>query len=87
MHDLSVFWLRFATVLYSAGLFHAILSILKHKATLFRPALGIFGAGVLFHFVSLVESAMVSGTFPAHNFFETISACGFFLFTAQTQRT
>jgi ABC-type uncharacterized transport system permease subunit len=77
MHDLSVFWLRFATVLYSVGLFHAILSILKHKATVFRPALGIFCAGVLFHFVSLVESAIVSGTFPAHNFFETISACGF----------
>jgi ABC-type transport system involved in cytochrome c biogenesis permease subunit len=79
MYDLSVFWLRFATLLYSVGLLHAILSIVRHKGTLFKPALGLFSAGALLHFVSLVESALAAGTFPAHNFFETVSICGFLI--------
>jgi ABC-type transport system involved in cytochrome c biogenesis permease subunit len=79
MHDLSVFWLRFATILYAAGLLHAILSILNRKTTLFGPALVAFCAGVLFHFVSLVELAVINRTFPAHNFFETVSVCGFLI--------
>src|SRR5687768_1640187 len=79
MHDMSVFWLRFATVLYAAGLLPAILSILKRKSTCFLPALAAFCAGVLLHFVSLVESFLVPGTFPVHTFFETISLCGFLI--------
>ena len=42
-------------------------------------ALGTFAAGALFHFVSLVEYSVREGHFPANNFFESASLCGFLL--------
>ncbi len=79
MQDFSILWLRVAAGLYSVGLIHAILTVLRRKLEIFRVALGTFAAGSLFHFVSLVEYSLREGHFPANNFFESVSLCGFLL--------
>lgn len=77
MQETSIFWLRVATILYAAGLVHAILTILRKQSRLFRPALSLFTVGVVLHMVALVELTMAVGHLPADNFYETVSICGF----------
>ncbi len=70
-------WLRVAAGLYSVGLLHAILTILRRSATLFRPAVATFTAGALFHFVALVERSRAVHHLPVDNFHESASVCAF----------
>ncbi len=78
MPDLSVFWLRCAAVLYSLGLLHALLAIMnRRRERLFRLALGAVYTGLVLHLVSIVELAAVRGRFPANDFYESVSFCGF----------
>ena len=44
MADMSVIWLRVAAALYSLGLLHAILTLVRRRENLFRVALGAFSA-------------------------------------------
>ena len=75
MQELSIFWLRVAVVLYGIGLAHALVTVLRREATLFRPALGAFIVGVILHGVSMVERWFAVGHLPAENFFESASLC------------
>jgi ABC-type uncharacterized transport system permease subunit len=75
MHEMSTLWLRVAAVLYSAGLTHALLTVLRSRANLFPLAQATFRVGVVVHAVSIVEEAIYTGSFPANNFFESISLC------------
>ncbi|MCC7499673.1 MAG: cytochrome c biogenesis protein CcsA [Bryobacterales bacterium] len=77
MHESSIFWLRVAVVLYSVGLLHAILTVLRKQSHLFRIALATFRIGAVFHFVSLVELARLVGHVPVNNFYESASLCAF----------
>jgi ABC-type uncharacterized transport system permease subunit len=79
MHEMSVFWLRAAAVLYSVGLLHALLSILNSRVQIFPIALRAFSAGLVLHIVSLVELTRHMGGFPVNNFYETASVCGLFI--------
>jgi ABC-type uncharacterized transport system permease subunit len=79
MHEMSVIWLRVAAVLYAVGLIHAILTILKRRAKLFRLAFITFCGGLSLHFVSIVEEAAYTGHFPANNFYESISLCAYLI--------
>jgi ABC-type uncharacterized transport system permease subunit len=79
MHEMSVLWLRVAAVLYAVGLLHAILTILKRRAKLFRLAFITFCGGLTLHFVSIVEEAAYTGHFPANNFYESISLCAYLI--------
>ena len=45
MAEMSVIWLRVAAVLYSLGLLHAILTLVRKREHLFRVALAAFAAG------------------------------------------
>jgi ABC-type transport system involved in cytochrome c biogenesis permease subunit len=72
---MSIFWLRVAAALYSCGLVYALLVIFKRGTRLFFPALAAFGAGTVFHLVSLVELRVELGHFPLSNFYETTSLC------------
>jgi ABC-type uncharacterized transport system permease subunit len=78
MHETSIFWLRVAAVLYAVGLAHAIATILRKDNKMFRVALPAFRIAVALHAVAIVELARAIGHFPADNFYETISLCGFF---------
>ncbi|HBY60967.1 MAG TPA: hypothetical protein DEH78_14185 [Solibacterales bacterium] len=79
MHETSVFWLRVAAALYSLGLLHAILTVLRGKVQLFRPALAAFVVAFVLHAVSLVEMTWALGHLPVNNFYESVSLCGFLI--------
>src|SRR5882724_4120997 len=75
MAEMSVIWLRVAAALYSVGLVHSILAITQRKANLFRVALGAARVGVLLHFVSVVDEALIKSHCPIANLYETMSLC------------
>jgi ABC-type uncharacterized transport system permease subunit len=79
MEQASIFWLRFAALLYGVGLLHALWSLLTRDQRLWPLARICFGVGIVFHFVSLVDRAMAVEHVPADNFFETISLGGFLI--------
>src|ERR1700690_4430985 len=77
MAEMSVIWLRVAAALYSRGLLHAILTLVRRREHLFRVALGAFAMGSIFHFVSIMEEGIVNNRCPITNFYETLSMCSF----------
>ena len=77
MAEMSVIWLRVAAALYSLGLVHAILTLVRRREHLFRVALGAFALGSVFHFVSIIEEGLVMNRCPIANVYETLSMCGF----------
>src|SRR6478672_1867061 len=77
MAEMSVIWLRVAAALYSLGLVHSILTLVRRRENLFRVALGAFGIGAVFHFVSIVEEGLINNRCPIANFYETLSMCAF----------
>jgi ABC-type transport system involved in cytochrome c biogenesis permease subunit len=79
MQEMSIFWLRMAVALYSVGLLHAILTVLRRQPRLFDLAFGCFTIGTVLHMVSIVELWVTIGHLPADNFFESISLCAFVL--------
>src|SRR5215471_8499517 len=79
MAEMSVIWLRVAAALYSLGLVHAILTLVRRREHLFSIALGAFGLGSVFHFVSIVEEGVVNNRCPITNIYETLSMCAFLL--------
>ncbi len=79
MAEMSVIWLRVAAGLYSLGLLHAILTLVRRREHLFRVALTAFALGTIFHFVSIVEEGTVKGRCPITNFYETLSMCAFLM--------
>jgi ABC-type uncharacterized transport system permease subunit len=76
---MSVLWLRTAAALYSCGLLYALVYLFRKSTHFFRPALIAFGAGAVFHLVSLVELWGESGRLPLNNFYEAISLCAFLI--------
>ncbi len=79
MLEMSIVWLRVATGLYSIGLLHAILTVLRKKSGLFAVATRTFTVGVIIHFVALVELGVGSGALPVNNLNESMSLCGFLI--------
>lgn len=76
---MSVIWLRTAAALYACGLVYALTFLFRKSTRLFTPALIAFGAGTIFHFVSLVELRVETGHVPLNNFYETSSICAFLI--------
>jgi len=79
MAEIGVFWLRVAAALYSLGLLHAILTLVRRRDNLFTVALGAFGLGAVFHLVSIVDDGIASNRCPIANFYETLSMCAFLI--------
>lgn len=75
MPAMSLFWLRLAVLLYAVGLLDASLTLLRKRTRLFEPALVCFQIGIVFHFVSVVETSVAMRHLAANNFFETASLC------------
>jgi ABC-type uncharacterized transport system permease subunit len=59
---LPLFWLRVALSLYGVGLLYALVSFWGGRKVLTRITLPAVGLAMVFHFVSIVENAMFSGT-------------------------
>jgi len=79
MAEMSVIWLRVAAALYSIGLLHAILTLVRRREHLFRVALTAFGLGSVFHFVSIIEEGILKNRCPITNIYETLSMCAFLI--------
>ncbi len=79
MVEMSVIWLRVAAALYSVGLAHAIVTLVRRREHLFRVAMGAFGVGSVFHFVSIIEEGLVNNRCPITNLYETLSMCAFLI--------
>jgi len=79
MAEMSVIWLRVAAALYSVGLAHAILTLVRKREQLFRVAMGSFGVGAVFHFVSIIEEGIATNRCPITNLYETLSMCAFLI--------
>src|ERR1051325_3101626 len=79
MAEMSVIWLRVAAALYSLGLLHAILTLVRRREHLFRIALGAFTLGAVFHFVSIIVEGIVNNRCPITNIYETLSMCAFLI--------
>ncbi|HWR37192.1 MAG TPA: cytochrome c biogenesis protein CcsA [Clostridia bacterium] len=58
---MPLFWLRIATVFYGIGLLYAVLLLSKKGDWLSRIAVPAVGLGMVFHFVSLAETAILYG--------------------------
>ena len=56
---MPLLWLRIATLLYAIGLLHALLLLLKRGEWLSKIAVPAVGLGMVFHFVSLTEMALL----------------------------
>ena len=78
----STLWLRIAAVLYSLGLLHAVLTVVRRRERLFRVAMGGFTLGAVLHLVSIIEQGLAEGRCPVNNFFETMSLCAWILSAA-----
>src|SRR5215471_469626 len=76
---MPLFWLRFALILYGVGLIYAMISLWGTRQTLSRIALPLVGLGVTFHFVALVENAMLSHTWAPSSMHELESLLAFLL--------
>jgi ABC-type uncharacterized transport system permease subunit len=79
MAEMSVIWLRVAAALYSLGLVHAILTLVRRRDYLFRIALAAFGLGAVFHFVSIIEEGLAFNRCPIANLYERLSMCAFLI--------
>ena len=58
---MPLLWLRFATILYGVGLLYALLLLTKRGEWLSRIAVPAVGLGMVLHFVSLTEVAVLDG--------------------------
>src|SRR5579864_4898428 len=79
MHEMGVFWLRAATVLYGVGLLHAMAVLLRQKSGFLKYALFAFFVGVVLHLVAIVELSMAVGHLPVDNFFQCATVCAFLI--------
>lgn len=79
MQSTSVLWGRLAAALYSLGLLHALLTVMRRQVNLLRLALGAFYAGAILQMVSIVEEGVAMGHFPANDFYQSVSLCAFLI--------
>jgi len=75
----GVFWLRVALVLYSVGLWHSLLSVVRRKQQMFLAALTAISLGAVFHLVSLVFEAMMLGGIPVRSLYQMASVSAFLI--------
>jgi ABC-type transport system involved in cytochrome c biogenesis permease subunit len=79
MDEMSVIWLRVAVALYSLGLLHAILTLMRRREYLFQVALAAFSVGAVLHLVAIVEEGLHDNRCPIGNLYETLSMGAFLI--------
>ena len=76
---MPLFWLRVALTLYGVGLIYALASVWGGRKILTRITMPTVGLGMTFHFVSLIENAMLSRTWAPSSAHELESLLAFVL--------
>ncbi len=78
-NPMPLFWLRVALTLYGIGLLCAVVSLWRNHERLITTMLAAAGAGMVFHFVSLTETAMRSELAPLSSLHQVESLLAFLL--------
>ncbi len=76
---MPLFWLRVALTLYGVGLIYALVSLWRGRQILSRITMPAVGLGMTFHFVSLIENAMLSRIWTPSSMHELESLLAFLL--------
>lgn len=76
---MPLFWLRVALIFYGVGLVYALVSLWGSRSLLSRIVLPAVAMGGLFHFVSLIENAMLRGNWTPSSMHELESLLAFLL--------
>jgi len=76
---MPAFWLRVALCLYGAGLIYALASLWGGRQVLTRITMPAVGLGMTFHFVALLENAMLSHTWAPSSMHELESLLAFLM--------
>src|SRR5215472_16963592 len=76
---MPLFWLRVSLILYGVGLIYAMASFWGGRKVLTRITLPAVGLGMTFHFVSLVENAMMPRVWAPSSVHELESLLAFVL--------
>ncbi len=79
MDQSSVFWLRVTLLLYSLGLWHSLVTVIRRRQRMFKLALGSISVGAVLHLVSIVDQAMAMGRFPVVTLHQLASLIGFLI--------
>ena len=75
----SVFWLRVTLLLYSLGLWHALVTVVRRRQKMFKAALASISLGAVLHLVSIVDQAMAMGRIPVATLHQMASLIGFLI--------
>src|SRR5215831_9293258 len=67
---MPLFWLRVALTLYGVGLLYALAAFWGGRTVLTRITIPAVGLGMIFHFVALIENAMMSGVWAPSSMHE-----------------
>jgi ABC-type uncharacterized transport system permease subunit len=76
---MPLFWLRVALVLYGVGLLYALAAFWGGRDILTRITVPAVALGMNFHFVALIENAMLSGVWAPASMHEMESLLAFLL--------
>lgn len=79
IHIMSLLWLRIALGCYGFGLLYALVALTRASDLLNRIALHAAYMGMVFHFVSLVESVVLSGQVTLASVHNAESVLGFLI--------
>ena len=75
----SIFWLRVTLLLYSLGLWHALVTVVRRRQKMFKTALASISLGAVFHLVSIVDQGMAMGRIPVSTLHQMASLIGFLI--------
>jgi ABC-type uncharacterized transport system permease subunit len=78
---MSLLWLRVALGCYAVGLLYALVALTRTSDLLSKVALHAAYLGMVFHFVSLMESVILSGQIALASAHHSISLLGFLIMT------
>src|SRR5215813_9153963 len=76
---MPAFWLRVALSLYGVGLIYALVSLWGGRQILTRVTMPAVGLGMTFHFVAIIEGAMMTGAWTPSSMHELESLLAFVL--------
>ena len=75
----GVFWLRVALLLYSVGLWHALVTVVQQRPKTFLAALTSIVVGFFFHAISIGAEVWQDGSLPVRSLYEMASMTAFLI--------
>jgi ABC-type uncharacterized transport system permease subunit len=76
---MPLLWLRVALILYGLGLTYALLALARRGEALGRIVIPAAGVGLVFHLVSIIESALDAGTLRIATIYQSESLLAFLI--------